>query len=301
MKKNNVDLSIIVPVYNTEKYLHKCLDSLLNQDNIDGFNYEIICVNDKSPDNSEDILELYRERGIKVITHLENKGPGGAKNSGIKKASGRYVGFVDSDDWISSNYIKEISKVIIKEPVKIMFSYKKITDRGNFTVKLNKNDLDDFKYSCIIPSPWTKIYKKENLKLFKYEKEKYEDLKYIIDEIKENKIKEVFYIDKPLYNYNQLRNDNIMSEKVNEEDMMRIFNEVNLNELNFQQKELICEIMIIRLVLYGVLQKNGKLLMFFIKKIFLEYNIFKYILNLKYSAGLFYEVKGAKGLRKYRI
>lgn len=101
MEKNNLLVSIIVPVYNVEKYLAQCLDSLISQtyDNL-----EIICVNDGSPDKSGEILYRYAEidTRVQVITQ-ENQGLSGARNTGIQHATGEYVMFVDSDDWIEEN------------------------------------------------------------------------------------------------------------------------------------------------------------------------------------------------------
>ena len=94
-------ISIIIPVYNAEKYLEKCLDSVINQTYK---NIEIICVNDGSKDNSLKILEEYakKDERIKIITQ-ENKGVSVARNTGIKAVSGEYIMFVDSDDKIELN------------------------------------------------------------------------------------------------------------------------------------------------------------------------------------------------------
>ena len=99
---NNHKISIIIPVYNVEKYLRECLDSCVNQTLED---IEIICVDDASPDNSIKILEEYRQKDprIKVLRHKENKKQGAARNKGLEVATGEYVWFVDSDDYIDNN------------------------------------------------------------------------------------------------------------------------------------------------------------------------------------------------------
>ena len=96
-------LSIITTLYNSARYLPKCLDSLINQD-IPKDEYEIILVNDGSPDNSEEIARDYAERteNIKVISQA-NKGLAGARNTGIRAAEGKYIYFVDPDDYILEN------------------------------------------------------------------------------------------------------------------------------------------------------------------------------------------------------
>ena len=94
-------ISIIVPVYNVEKYLEKCLNSLVNQTYK---NLEIICVNDGSPDGSLKILEEFSKRDTRVkIVSQENQGLSGARNTGLKHVKGEYVAFLDSDDWIDEN------------------------------------------------------------------------------------------------------------------------------------------------------------------------------------------------------
>ena len=94
-----IKVSVIVPVYNVEKYIDKCLDSLVNQTLKD---IEIIVVNDGSPDNSQKIIDKYvKKYPNKVKSFIkENGGQGSARNLGMEYAKGEYISFVDSDDWI---------------------------------------------------------------------------------------------------------------------------------------------------------------------------------------------------------
>lgn len=94
-------ISIIIPVYNVEKYLRECLDSCTNQTLKD---IEIICIDDCSPDKSIQILEEYQQKDsrIKIFRHEENKNLGAARNTGLKNATGEYIWFVDSDDYIDT-------------------------------------------------------------------------------------------------------------------------------------------------------------------------------------------------------
>ena len=112
MKEEQPLVSIIIPVYNVEKYLRTCLDSLVSQtlENI-----EIICVNDASPDNSLAILREYEERDkrIIVIDLKKNLRQGGARNRGIKIARAKYIAFVDSDDWVANNMYELLYNKII--------------------------------------------------------------------------------------------------------------------------------------------------------------------------------------------
>ena len=99
-------VSVIVPVYKVEKYLRECLDSLVNQSLKD---IEIICVDDGSPDNCGKILDEYagKDPRIKVI-HQKNGGVSNARNSGLKEASGKYISFVDSDDFVNSEFLEKL-------------------------------------------------------------------------------------------------------------------------------------------------------------------------------------------------
>ncbi len=100
-------VSIIVPVYKAEKYLRKCLDSLVNQTLDD---YEIILVNDGSPDNSQQIIDEYKALHPEKIKTLliDNGGQGRARNFGIDIAKGEYIGFVDSDDWVDVTMFEKL-------------------------------------------------------------------------------------------------------------------------------------------------------------------------------------------------
>lgn len=107
-----MDLSIIVPAYNSEKYLHRCLDSLVRQSG--ELNYEIVIVDDGSVDRTGEICRKYKNnyRNIKVI-HKKNGGLSSARNAGLAIAEGEFVGFVDSDDWVGNDmycYLLKLAK-----------------------------------------------------------------------------------------------------------------------------------------------------------------------------------------------
>ena len=91
-------ISIIVPFYNTEKYIERCLTSLVNQTVSD---IEIVCINDGSNDNSLEIVKTFANKDLRIkILEQENLKQGAARNNGTKIAVGEYIGFVDSDDWV---------------------------------------------------------------------------------------------------------------------------------------------------------------------------------------------------------
>ena len=99
MPAENIKVSIIIPVYNVERYLPKCLDSVINQTLRD---IEIICIDDCSTDGSYEILQEYASKDDRIIVLKQetNQGQGVARNRGIDIAKGEYIGFVDPDDWI---------------------------------------------------------------------------------------------------------------------------------------------------------------------------------------------------------
>lgn len=104
--KNGIKVSVIVPVYNAGKYLKQCLDSILNQTFKD---FEVICVNDGSTDNSAEILEKYAKQDCRIILiSQENAGVSAARNTALDRAQGDYIAFVDSDDYIKKNFLSAL-------------------------------------------------------------------------------------------------------------------------------------------------------------------------------------------------
>lgn len=168
-------VSIILPVYNVEKYLEQCLDSIIKQTFKD---FECICVNDGSSDNSLSILEEYakKDKRIKIISQ-ENKGVSGARNTGLKQATGKYVTFIDSDDWISNKYIETLYNSITFCDYDIACAHHKIyfEDINDFKIlknvskikkillKNNRNIVDKINVVNLSKNVWNKIYKNDFL------------------------------------------------------------------------------------------------------------------------------------------
>lgn len=112
MTKENYILSFIVPIFNGEKFLPKCLDSLLMQ-NILYSDYEIICIDDCSTDHSVDVVKSYikKNSNIKLIQNKENKKTGTTCNIGLKHSNGKYLWIVGQDDWIEPNCLKQLIEI----------------------------------------------------------------------------------------------------------------------------------------------------------------------------------------------
>ena len=141
--------SVIMPVYNVEKFLSIALDSLKNQTFSD---FEVICINDGSPDNSLAILEEYTKTDTRFkIINQKNQGPGIARNNGLNNARGKYIVFLDPDDFLNTNSLTILHQVFTSQnPDIIQFNFNRcneedgsIIEERNFTKLLNKQ----FKYS----------------------------------------------------------------------------------------------------------------------------------------------------------
>ncbi|MCQ2315226.1 MAG: glycosyltransferase [Bacteroidales bacterium] len=122
-------LSIVVPVNNVENYLSKCLDSILNQD-IAKDDYEIVVVNDGSTDNSGEIARGYASRYPNIILiNQENRGLSGARNSGIMAAQGKYIQFVDSDDYLEPNVLGALVERAERDNLDVLrFNYRNVNE-----------------------------------------------------------------------------------------------------------------------------------------------------------------------------
>lgn len=136
-------ISVIVPVYNAEKYLNRCVDSILNQTHT---NIELILVNDGSVDNSGDICDLYTTKDARVcVVHKQNGGLSSARNAGLAVATGEYVGFVDSDDDVELDMYEKLYDIAYKQQVDfVMSDYIRILQDGKTYLKTL--DIDAGKY-----------------------------------------------------------------------------------------------------------------------------------------------------------
>lgn len=136
----NIILSIIIPVYNVEKYIDDCLRNLIKSTSS---NFEIILVDDGSTDNSGRICDFYQSKDSRIRSlHKENGGLSSARNYGMKFAKGKWFSFVDSDDVVAENYVDHLLRIIVtEENVDIlMFKYTKFNDGEKIIRKANQNN-----------------------------------------------------------------------------------------------------------------------------------------------------------------
>lgn len=210
-------ISLIVPIFNTDKYLSKCLDSIFQQDYL---NLEVIAVNDGSTDNSGDILESYSKRESRlVVLNQNNRGVVAARSLGLYNASGEWVMFVDSDDYLLPNCLSRMFEEAISRKADIVaanivydYDEKKI-NRSN-----EKPDEINFKgwskallADTVIPALYAKIYKKSLFDGITIS----DDLKigedFIITILLFSRSQEIVLIDFPCYGYLQ-RGDSVMHQ-----------------------------------------------------------------------------------------
>lgn len=215
-------ISVIIPVYNSEKYLRKCLDSVINQTYKD---LEIICVDDCSSDNSLAILNEYAQRDsrIKVLRNESNINVGPSRNRGLDAATGKYVHFMDSDDWLELDAYETLMNTYEKlGDIDLLYFYsRKVSDKSNKPLKWTHFDGKQPKDVCNIRTNPEIIYTWVNYvynKLFLREFLVNNDIKFnsypcFEDQEYALKIlvnaKSIYYVDKVLYNYRVENSDSI--------------------------------------------------------------------------------------------
>jgi len=251
-------VSIIVPVYNVEKYVSECLESLIKQTYK---NIEIIVVNDGSTDNCAMICEDFsvRDNRIKVI-NKRNGGLSDARNMGINKAKGKYVMFVDSDDYVNKEFAESAMKGILKKNADIAcFRFLSVFEDGSTKISSKSTPLSFIEYSNVEAindiftrggslkvNAWNKIYKKE---LFLNNEISYPVGRVYEDNLTTYKLmyysKKVIFFDKSLLFYRQ-RAGSIMKNKLSVKGISRRLNMVNetrewlKNKISKQELSKIC-------------------------------------------------------------
>lgn len=242
-------VSIIIPVYNVEKYLNKCIDSVLNQTYKD---LEVILVDDGSTDSSPEICDDYGQKDSRVkVIHKENGGQGEARNFGLDIAKGEYVLFVDSDDYIAKNTVElTLQRAEKYNADMVIFDYVMVDERGNIIYRDSINFPKETKiipktdkYAITAnPSPVMQLYRKsifDDKELRFVSKVIYEDLRLMPKLFASCSV--IVYADcEPLYYYlkrdnSTIRNGNIEKTKSHRiaamEDVVAYFKQKGMYEL----------------------------------------------------------------------
>lgn len=218
-------VSLIIPVYNVERFIKKCLDSVQSQTYRE---LEVIIVNDGSTDSSLEIIEDYVKKNPAFACYsIENRGQGGARNYGVRKATGDYIFFLDSDDYISPDCIEKLavraaedkSDIVIcnnydvREDGKILFSYENRHRQNPVTI------YDEPALLLNRICPWGKLYRRELFSELEFVSEWYEDLRLIPKLYL--KARKISYVDEPLVYY-VLRKGSTMNNRNLERNLVII-------------------------------------------------------------------------------
>lgn len=238
-------ISVVVPVYNTEKFLRRCLDSIINQTLRD---IEIICINDGSLDNSLEILQNYaqQDKRIKIINQ-KNMGVSCARNNGLKQAKGKYISFVDSDDWIDLDFLEKLYNSVEKYGADIAVSgIKRLRSyKWKYHLKIKNEEITcntDRKFLlCDVPDKcyvWNKIYRLDKLQLNQIEFEPnvyFEDRCFTAEAL--IKLEKLVTVPDTYYNYWTNPNSIVKTKSPKKENdskhtnakMMKILKKYNVN------------------------------------------------------------------------
>lgn len=201
-------ISVLIPTYNSEKYIEKCIKSVINQTYK---NIEIICINDGSTDNTKNILENLQKTDNRIkIINKKNTGYGSSLNLGIKNAKGEYIAIIESDDFIKDTMFDKLIKIIKEQNCDIIKAnfYKKNSKTKKYSSKYFTNSIQNIEIFpqmlLIQPSVWSAIYKKDfltknNIKFSETKNASYQDISFhFITMFLANKI---FLLDETLYYY----------------------------------------------------------------------------------------------------
>lgn len=245
-------ISVIIPVYNVEKYIEKCLKTILNQTYK---NIEIILIDDGSTDNSGKICDIYAKKDNRIkVKHIKNKGVSNARNIGILEASGDYITFVDSDDYLEFSTYQKVINFFEKENVDIcVFNYY-LVKNSHIKIHHNKNRIpkimDVNTYLSIMCTNnfggmmWNKVYKKKLLLNNQINIDNHltilEDLLFNCELCEENTSLKVGYLNKAYYYY-VVREGSTLNQLFSEKSLDSIYAQIKiikvLNEMNNVSKD----------------------------------------------------------------
>lgn len=228
-------ISIIVPIYNVEKYLNRCIESIVNQTYK---NLEIILVDDGSPDNCPQICDEWKEKDNRIVViHKENGGLSDARNAGLNIAQGEYIAFVDSDDWIDKNYLFILYKAVDEKDadlsvcnLKMVYeSQENIKDTDETVYELQDITHEQAMYDIlhgqgIRAVAWNKLYKRNLIIEERFKKGKIHEDEFFTYKIVD-KANKIIYIDVPLYNYFQRKNSIMSTVSIKHLDFLEALNE----------------------------------------------------------------------------
>jgi glycosyltransferase involved in cell wall biosynthesis len=232
--KDEIKISVVVPVYNVGKYLERCINSITSQTLVD---FEIIIIDDGSTDQSKEIYSRLADKDDRIRTYrIENSGSGFARNLGLQKAVGKYVYFCDPDDWIESNLLMDNYNIAERDNSDVVFFgvnnyfYKKKSPNfiyyGSRKIKNNNKSFRDkfseLYYSGLTSCVWNKLYKIEYLTHNKCVFSHYsqgQDLSFNVKVYKN--LQNVSYNEKTYYNYVKYTNNTAITKYNKDKSIIR--------------------------------------------------------------------------------
>lgn len=223
-------LSIIIPVYNAEQYLQKCLESVSNQ-NLSEHDYEIFCINDGSTDNSLSILNQFQKVkfNLKVIS-TENKGPAYARNIGLENAEGKYVTFLDSDDQIYPNALDKILAKLEEENIEILYPIIHFFDEKDNLLERSKVEKDSKITTGLLQERRTlpaTFYRRQIVGDIRFPEEVLVGEDTVFNALVQSKAKHVSFAEIPYYKY-LVRPNSLSKKAITEEGYQGFINAIHI-------------------------------------------------------------------------
>ena len=314
-------ISIIIPVYNVEKYLKQCLNSIINQTYN---NLEIILIDDGSTDNSGNICDYYSKIDNRIyVIHKENEGQSIARNLGIKLAKGEYIGFLDSDDWIEEDMYSFLFENIEKHKADIIscslfFEYQSKTivprkENDNIIIfdKNNKNNLvrNFLLHKIYDGAVWNKLYKRKLFNNIIFPINQYYEDNFIVFDLL-NAAKKIILTNKVFYHYRQHDNSTTksFSPKKYIDDMKAIKHNIKVIKKNYpefiklaEQEKLLCYFKWLDIIIFSN-DYNIKYISFFQKQIKKHFSLMLFAnnINSKMKIALILMILNIKIYKKFR-
>ncbi len=234
MNQTSPSLSVVIPIYNAEKFIEKCVESIIKQTYID---WELLLINDGSTDKSLDICQRYAEQDLRIVCiNKQNGGVSSARNVGIEVAKGKFITFVDADDWLEADHFTHI--MCVSEDMDLVVNghkeintnsvvEKRITGKNFYTLDELKADYDRLYPLSLINFPWSKRFKCELIKNQRFDEKVKLGEDYLFNMQYLSKCSSIAFLLSCDYCYNKTNNSSA-TKKFREEDFclcVKVYNE----------------------------------------------------------------------------
>lgn len=243
--KNNEKISIVVPIYNVEEYLPRCLDSIIAQTYT---NIEILLVDDGSPDNAGAICDEYATKDSRIrVFHIPNGGVAKARQLGVESSTGDYIVFVDPDDWLPLDSVEVLYSNMTDDVDLVIGGYTKFKMRNKLTFNTyrhntisNKTYIEDVIKKRVVPTPWGRIYRQSLFSSNSFPRVR-RSQDFLMNYELSNRIRAVKFIENSVYNYFE-REDSAMKKhkfsitKTDDSFIIEAFKIYDINNMRLEYK-----------------------------------------------------------------